>query len=302
MPVRAPARLLAAWLAACALAANGGAEEAAREPKIEKLGTLPPALAESSGVAASRTQPGVLWTHNDSGGGARLFALSAAGELRKVYYLIRGRAVDWEDIAVGACPAREGACLFVADTGDNLEDRRSVTVWILDEPQVPAGSTDAITSIAEVKTLRVRYADGPHDVEAIAFDPDGNLLLISKGQRSPIRVYRVDRAKLSNEEAGADLVDLDTIAPRAWLGGWITGAALSPAKTRLVVRTYTELYFYRFGAKGELVPDGPPCELGFVEPQGEGVDFLDEDTLVLTSESRGGRNGELLRVRCPRGG
>ena len=34
---------------------------------LEELGPLPPELREASGLAVSRTQPGVLWAHNDSG-------------------------------------------------------------------------------------------------------------------------------------------------------------------------------------------------------------------------------------------
>jgi hypothetical protein len=301
MPLRARvAPLLLLCLVLASPAAPPAAEEVAREPRIERLGRLPKELAESSGVAASRAQPGVLWTHDDSGGGAKLYAIDAQGTVLG-RYLVRGaRAEDWEDIALGRCPGRDASCLFVADTGDNLEQRRSVSIQIVKEPEVPK-APEAQWLLTELpQSVELRYPDGPHDVEAIAFDPDGNLLLVSKGQRSPIRVYRVARAELAKKSAQADLVDRDTVAPRSWLGAWVTGAATSPSKQRLAVRTYNELYFYRFGAKTPLVPDGPPCELGFVEPQGEGVDFLDEDTLVLTSESRGGRVGEILRVTCPR--
>jgi hypothetical protein len=55
--------------------------------------------------------------------------------------------------------------------------------------------------------------------------------------------------------------------------------------------------FHR-GADGQLEPDGQPCWLGTREPQGEAVDFLDDDTLVLTSESFLGRHGTIHRVRC----
>jgi hypothetical protein len=290
---RARAVLLATALLCASLAS-------AEPPSIESLGRLPVALAECSGVAASRSQPGVLWAHNDSGGGPRLFAISPSGEVLARFLLDGVRAVDWEDIALGPCPGADEPCLFVADTGDNLEERRSVTIRIVPEPTVGPKPVAQTRTIAPRHSVRVRYADGPHDVEAIAFDPAGNVLLISKGQRSPIRVYRIARADLAKEAALAELADLDTVAPRTWLGGWVTGAATSPEKQRLVVRTYTELSFYRFADGGKLVRDGSPCELGFVEPQGEGVDFLDEHTLVLISESRGGRPGEILRVRCPR--
>ena len=35
-------------------------------------------LKEASGVVASRSNPGWLWTHNDSGGGSFLYAIDAA--------------------------------------------------------------------------------------------------------------------------------------------------------------------------------------------------------------------------------
>src|SRR5687768_5036606 len=38
-------------------------------------------LGEASGIVASRAQTGVLWTHNDSSGSARIFALNVSGNL-----------------------------------------------------------------------------------------------------------------------------------------------------------------------------------------------------------------------------
>src|SRR5688500_12085038 len=44
--------------------------------QAEDIGTAAaPALTEVSGVAASRTQDGLLWAHNDSGGDAEVFAV-----------------------------------------------------------------------------------------------------------------------------------------------------------------------------------------------------------------------------------
>jgi len=95
-------------------------------------------------------------------------------------------------------------------------------------------------------------------------------------------------------EAGAP----DTLPITPWfLLGWVTGAATAPAGDVVVVRTYTEIYRFRIGPR--WVPVGPPCELGLVEPQGEGVDFLDADHLILTSETARGSPGGLMRVRCP---
>jgi hypothetical protein len=52
-------------------------------------------------------------------------------------------------------------------------------------------------------------------------------------------------------------------------------------------------------------PAGPPlarseapCFLGEVEPQGEAIDYLDDKTLLLGSETSRGRQGMLHRVQC----
>src|SRR4051794_6987818 len=38
-------------------------------------------ITESSGLAASRKHPGVFWTHNDSGNGPYIFAITRDGHL-----------------------------------------------------------------------------------------------------------------------------------------------------------------------------------------------------------------------------
>ncbi len=67
-----------------------------------------PEIAESSGLAVSRRTPGLLWSHNDSGSAAVLFALDTTGTVRgRVRVPIR--ALDWEDVSAARCPS--GNCL-----------------------------------------------------------------------------------------------------------------------------------------------------------------------------------------------
>ena len=75
-------------------------------------------IAESSGVAASRKHPGVVWTHNDSGDAPRVFALDAHTCATIATYTIPGAtAVDWEDMARG--PDETGrSSLWFGDIGD----------------------------------------------------------------------------------------------------------------------------------------------------------------------------------------
>ncbi|HEX9611134.1 MAG TPA: hypothetical protein VF978_04545, partial [Gemmatimonadales bacterium] len=102
-----------------------------------------PRLTESSGVAVSRTHTGVLWTHNDSGDGPYLYATDLRGGDRGFLRVSGAEAIDWEDMALGPCPLR-GTCLYLADTGDNLEVRPSVTVYAVPEPEPPTGPGDTL--------------------------------------------------------------------------------------------------------------------------------------------------------------
>ena len=68
-------------------------------------------VTELSGIAASRAHPGVFYAHNDSGDSARFFAFDASGNTIGEFVLQGITAVDWEDMALGPCPA--GSCLFL---------------------------------------------------------------------------------------------------------------------------------------------------------------------------------------------
>ncbi len=136
-----------------------------------------PRLVESSGVAVSRAYPGVLWTHNDSGDGPYLYATDLRGTDRSALLLPGAQAIDWEDMSLGPCPVafplqprppRSNAptCIYLADTGDNMEFRPFVTIYAIPEPAPPARASDTAGTTRAPAVLRLRYPDGVHDVEA----------------------------------------------------------------------------------------------------------------------------------------
>ncbi len=260
---------------------------------VETVGTLRPPITESSGVAVSRQHAGVLWTHNDSGDGPLLYAVSMNGTLLARFAVRNADAIDWEDIALGPCPQSDEPCLYVGDTGDNLRRRGNVHVYIIPEPRDL--SVEGGRGVVEARTLTLRYQDGPHDVEALAITPTGMLILATKGRSGPIALYRVMRDDLESGSLRlAPWLSLDTAHQRA-IGHQVTGAAVSPDGTRLVLRTYGEILYFTLDEE-RVTPMGG-CWLGGWE-QGEAVDFLDEATLVLTSESVFGRLGRISVVRC----
>ncbi len=288
-------------LVACRSTA-GDAQEA-REANLVRTGSIQNRrMREASGVAASRVYPGIFWTHNDSGDGPFLFAMDVEGRLLASFDVRGARSRDWEDIALGPCPTTQASCLYIADTGDNQRERGSVSIYIVPEPDPSAGAPDSVVKTASAQRIRVRYGDGhKYDVEAMAVAPDGSITLVSKGRRrrSGIMEFRISAAEVGEEEVQARVIGPLPITPMRQIGRWVTGAAISPTGERLVVRTYTELYFFSRSPDGRLQQTPMVCWLGAAEPQGEAVDFLDENRVLLVSEGVGGRAGTIYEASCP---
>lgn len=277
-----------------------------------------PRLDESSGVAVSHAHPGVLWTHNDSGDGPYLYATDLHGADRGWLLVSGARAIDWEDMALGPCPVPvllqprprrlyATTCVYLGDTGDNLEGRSYVTLYAVPEPQPPENSGDTLGVTRAPAVLRVRYPDGSHDVEAFYVSPrDTAVYLVSKGAKrgSAIRLYRVERrawsvADTSGDVAVATLVQTLDIRPSTEAGRVITGGAVRADGRIVALRTYTEIYLFYPGVGGRLVPARErPCNIAGLDSGGEAIDFLSDTTFVLTSEASGGRRGTIRTVRC----
>jgi hypothetical protein len=292
--------LLCAALASGVPAPAPAAAQARTPSLIERTGTFAPEpINESSGVAVSRSHEGVLWTHNDAGHGPYLYAVDPAGTLLATFEVAGARSVDWEDIALGPCPrAPHRDCLYIGDIGDNLERRDHVVIYVVREPNPAAGSPDTVSPTGRAGALRVRYADGAHDAEALVVTPDGTAVIVTKGRNGHVLRYVIPREAFFGGSVTVAAKDTLAIRPAVIVGRLVTGAAISPSGRRVVVRTYTELYFYRRDPGEVWRREGRPCWVGLMEPQGEAVDFLDEQTVVLTSEAALGLPGPIHRVRC----
>lgn len=255
-------------------------------------------IGESSGVVASRKHPGLLWTINDSGGDPVLFLTDTTGASLGAFTVSAATNVDWE--ALGRGPCGEAECLFIGDTGDNGERRRSVTLYRVPEPTPLNPPRDAV--VDGTRAVRVEYPDRPHDVEALYVEPDGGVVLVTKGRRSGILTFRVPaRSWTTGGAVRAERLDSLPIAPSLPLGRAVTDAAISPDGRKVVVRTYRELWFFSRAEDGHLTldPARPVCDVTGLQRQGEAVDWWAGDRLVLTSERGSARAGTIVLVQCP---
>ena len=128
-------------------------------------------ITESSGIAVSSEHEDLAYTINDSGNAATIFAIRVStGE---VVGTTSVRDPDWNWLDTEALALRNGT-LWVADTGDNAQQRTDAALYALDEPG-PGRHT------VVPRRYAVTYEVGPQNVEAIAVPPkSGPILLLSK--------------------------------------------------------------------------------------------------------------------------
>jgi hypothetical protein len=251
-------------------------------------------ITESSGLAASRANPGIYWTHNDSGGGPLIYAFDASGASRGVWQIPAATCRDWEDIAVGPGPQAGKSYIYIGDIGDNDAMRSDIVVYRVPEPTVAvadASSTKAKPLTTEpVEVLRFRYPDGKHDAETLLVQPQtGNLFIVTKVLLENPGLYEV--AAPFTPGVTNILKRRGSLSIPSLLGGFITGGSISPDGTRVALCDYFQAYelvLPKSDTSFEAIWNQPfvVVDLGR-RTQGEAIAYrLDSKALLATSEGR----------------
>jgi hypothetical protein len=153
-------------------------------------------LKESSGLAISHREPLHFWSHNDSGGEARLYAFDSTGHKTGHLNLKSTKFEDWEDLSAFV---QDGVPrLLIADCGDNDFERSHARIHLFDEPDPTKKTT---LDDDDIQTLRVTYEDGPQDCEAVAVDVSrGLIILVSKTKLPYCGVYAIPLPPRTNKQ------------------------------------------------------------------------------------------------------
>ena len=246
------------------------------------------AVRESSGLVASRRNPGLFWTHNDSGDGPAVYAFDREGRARGTFRVEGAQALDWEDIAAGPGPDEGEAYLYVGDIGDNGRERDHVVVYRFPEPEVTpdaAGAPARATKPAEA--IRLKYPEGAQNAEALLVHPrTGDLYIVTKGARSA-SVYKLAAPYAAG--AAQTLKRVAELRGPDFFGVLVTGGDVSPDGTRVALCDYAQGYELTLpaGARGfdDVWTQKPTAvPLGF-RRQGEALAYrLDGAALLATSE------------------
>lgn len=203
------------------------------QPAVQAGTVTSSQIDEASGLAASQRNASVLWTHNDSGDTARVFAISTTGALLGTYNLTGAAAFDWEDIAVGPGPVAGTSYLFAGDIGDNSALRSSIQVYRVPEPLVSGPPTT--TNLGGVETITLTYPDGAHNAESLIVDPiSGDFYIMTKTFDNE-RIYRA-----AKPAAGSSSVAMQYIATVGVVRA--TGGSVAPDASAMLFRTLTTAY------------------------------------------------------------
>lgn len=258
-------------------------------------------INESSGLVASRTNPGAYWTHNDSGDGPFIYALDAGGNSLGTYRVTGANARDWEDIAAGPGPQRNRSYLYIGDIGDNDQKRSEVVIYRVPEPQLTTADKNTTKkrpgTTEPAEAIRLAYPDAPHDAEALLVHPStGNLYIVTKVLLVNPVVY----------EAAAPLTASRLITMKrigelrvpSIFGGAITGGNISPDGRSVALCDYFQGYEITLPPRSKNFNDIwtqtlTRFDLG-KRKQGESITYrLDGNALLATSE---GKQPDLFQV------
>ena len=222
-------------------------------------------LNEASGIDFGILNKEVLFSHNDSGNKAEIYALTIDGKILSTLILKGTKNRDWEDIAVAKDPQNDISYIYIADIGDNNAKYNTVYVYRFKEPQLTG--KNEILQISAVDTIEISYEDGPRDAEAIFLEPKtGDIYIISKREEQ-VGLYRVPYPFNFKDKNNARRIASLPLS-------WVTAADLSNNGKLLLVKTYTGIYRYKImlDDKNIIILSKEAKTMPYItEPQGEAV-------------------------------
>jgi len=252
-------------LLAAMLVSGAGGPRAWGQDDRNAIVVADPRTSESSALAVSPTDDGLLYTVNDSGHEPVVYVIDRTDATIVGTTLLAG--VDSDDVDPEAIAVDDEATLWVADIGDNLRTRDDIALYALPGPGTGAASVTP-------RGYPLRYADGPTDAETLLADPSsGRMWVVTKGLLSGSVLRVPARLRTDADNLLTPLADLRVPAQ-------VTDGTVLPDGNAVVLRTYGRAYVYRLPSWA-LVGD-------FALPrqqQGESLTVLpDGRTLLAGSE------------------
>lgn len=257
-------------------------------------------ITESSGLALSKCQPNVMWTHNDSGDAEFIFAMDASGKNLGTFKITGSTNLDWEDIA--DIKNADGTCsIYIADIGNNGKERGQGTIYRVKEPAVTPGdassSRESPLATQPAESLPFTF-DTRNDAETLLVDPaSGSIYILTKRKDKPSEIFKLP-PRFGGESVQAEKIG--EIEVPAILKGLITGGDISPDGKHVVLCDYVAGYELSLPAGSTNFDDiwkQKPVRIDIGKREGgEAVAYgTDSNSLFSTSEGKHQPIYEMIR-------
>lgn len=214
-------------------------------------------IVESSGLTVSAVHDGILYTHNDSGDDAYVYALDKEGSVVAELELGEVEPDDWESIARGPDDR-----IWIGDIGDNDAQRSDITLYRFREPESVEDQS------VPWSRFRFEYEDGPHDAEALLVHPETAQVFVVTKTPGGGAIYAGPE-----ELADGSTNELTKVADAPAV---VTDGEFLPDGSGIVVRTYLKAFVFDYPSwepRGEL-----PTPL---QRQGESLTVSDDGERIL---------------------
>jgi len=222
-------------------------------------------LNEASGLVRSIRNPGILYSHNDSGGENAIFAIDETGKLKCRIVIAGIKNRDWEEIAIAVDPQSANPQIYIGEIGDNAAKHPSIAIYKVTEPSLAMG--DTLIVIDTYETINIQYEDGPRDAEAFFVDPQSRDIYIISKREEQVGIYHLAYPQSFHQMNIAQKMGQMQMS-------WVTAADISPNGKYILVKNYTGIRRFtvkrKTGIAHALQKKGKsmPYKL---EPQGEAV-------------------------------
>jgi len=276
--------IAAAFLVSCAVKESNNAAFS-HGTKIAELKHKK--LDEVSGLASSINNPGLFWTHNDSGNGADVFLIDQKAEVKRIYTLQGIDNRDWEDICVGPGPDSTKNYVYVGDIGDNDASHLLKYIYRFEEPLETPGEDNV--SVTDFDTIAFKLpGDERKDAEALFIDSRTNDLYIITKNEEPVSVYQIKYPYSTKDTITSELVVSIPVTK-------IVAADLTADGGELLMKNYSHIFYWK-NPENKSIPDllnERPQEVPYeAEPQGEAIAWARDKSgfYTLSERSKGAKS------------
>jgi hypothetical protein len=225
------------------------------------------AITEASGLAASRNNKGLFWTHNDSKDANQLFLFDENGRDKGTFYIDKATNRDWEDLEM--VTINNTHYLYIADIGDNDGNHDKKYIYRIKEPKITPSNKPIIDTLRGTETIVVTYPDANRNAEALMIDQKTfDMFIISKFEDNVI-LYQIPYPQSTTK--------INIAKPIAKLPiSFVTAGTISLDNQEILIKNLDNVFYWKRNTDESIVAalKRPAIILSYIkEPQGEAIAF-----------------------------